>query len=89
MIHVAKASRNSLVTSLKKARLAPEVVDQLESFFEFMPPSEFRNNLIELYHQYIFHQHECLPHNFKRFSESMIIFLDFLKAAEEERKGQA
>ena len=68
--------------------ITPELITQLNSFFEFVPPNEFRDNLIELYHQYIFHQHECLPHKFKRFSESMIIFIDFLKAAEEERKGQ-
>jgi hypothetical protein len=69
--------------------ITSEIIDQLESFFKFSQPSEFRENLIEIYHSYILHQHHSLPYNFKELTEGILIFLDFLKFADEEFREQA
>lgn len=69
---------------MNRPKITPEIVDHLESFFEFSPPGEFRDNLIEIYHMYILHGHESLPHDFHHLAGSMVVFLDFLKFAEQE-----
>jgi hypothetical protein len=68
--------------------ITPEVIYRLDAFFACMPPLEFRDHLLELYHNYILHEHDALPYNFNQLAESMILFLDFLKFADEERKCQ-
>jgi hypothetical protein len=68
--------------------ITPEVIYRLDSFFEFMPLHDFRDHLIELYHNYIMHEHDSLPHNFHQLAEGMSIFFDFLKFADEECKYQ-
>jgi hypothetical protein len=49
-----------------------------------IPPHEFRESLIELYHSYVRNEHEILPYNFKDLAESMGVFLDVLKFMDEE-----
>lgn len=71
-----------------KGSVTPEVIYRLENLFEYTSPSEFRDHLIELYHSYIFHEHQSLPYNFKDISESMTIFLDLLKFTEDEFMSQ-
>lgn len=83
--HTQKEHSNKV---LSHSKLTPEVIYRLEAFFECMPPLEFRDHLIELYHHYILHEHEALPHNFNQLAEGLPLFLDFLKFADEERKGQ-
>lgn len=67
-----------------RSHLTPEIIYRLDSFFEFMPPHEFRDHLIELYHNYIIHEYDSLPYNFRQLAEGMNIFFDFLKFADEE-----
>lgn len=64
--------------------ITPEIMERLGSFFELMPPHAFRDHLIDLYHNYILHEHDSLPYDFKELAEGMIIFLDFLKYAGDE-----
>lgn len=83
----------SEITKGEGSDLAPNILTQeliyrLDSFFELIPPLELRDHLIELYHHYILHEHEALPHNFNQLAEGLPLFLDFLKFADEERKGQ-
>jgi hypothetical protein len=65
--------------------LTPEIIQRLDDFLDFMGPDELRENLIELYHSYIIHQHDCLPNGFGKFAESMSVFFDLLKFAESEK----
>lgn len=67
-----------------RIKLTPEVLTRLSDFFEFLPPTEFRNQLIEMYHLYILHEHESLPNDFARLAEGMITFLDLLQFAAQE-----
>lgn len=67
-----------------RIKLTPEVLIRLNDLFEFLPPTEFRNQLIEMYHLYILHEHESLPNDFARLAEGMIIFLDLLQFAAQE-----
>lgn len=69
--------------------VTPEIIYRLDSFFEFMPPHDFRDHLIELYHNYIMHEHDSLPYNFHQLAEGMSIFFDFLKFADEELNTHA
>jgi hypothetical protein len=43
-----------------------------------------RRSLLDLCHNYLLHKCEYLPDDFKRMAEGMIVFLNFLKFAEEE-----
>ena len=70
----------------RKATSNQELTSRLEDFFESIPPNEFRETLLEIYLSYIRHEHHSLPHNFKELAESMGMFLDFLKYADEECK---
>jgi hypothetical protein len=69
-----------------RSSLSSEAIYRLTSFFDLMPPLEFRDHLLELYHNYIMHEHDSLPHNFSALAESLPLFLDFLKFADEVLK---
>lgn len=71
-------------SALSCSHITPDIIYRLDSFFEFMSPLDFRDNLTELYHNYIMHEHGSLPLNFRQLAESMIVFLDFLKFVDEE-----
>lgn len=79
------SDKDHLINALLKSSVTPETIYRLESLFEFMPPDELRDNLIELYHSYLLHEHDALPYNFKQLAEGMSIFLDFLKFVHKER----
>ena len=81
------SDKDHLINALLKSSVTPETIYRLSSFFEFMPPDELRDNLIELYHSYLLHEHDALPDNFKQLAEGMSIFLDFLKFVHKERMG--
>lgn len=81
------SDKDHLINALLKSSVTPETIYRLESLFEFMPPDELRDNLIELYHSYLLHEHDALPYNFKQLAEGMSIFLDFLKFVHKERTG--
>ena len=70
----------------QKVTFNQEIISRLEIFFESIPPNDFRESLIEIYLSYIRHEHESLPYNFRELAESMGMFLDFLKFADEELK---
>lgn len=75
-------------SAVSLSTLSTESIYRLNSFFELMPPLVLRDHLIELYHNYIHHEHEALPYNFNQLAENLPLFLDFLKFAEEERQVQ-
>jgi hypothetical protein len=77
--------KDHLINAILKSSVTPETIYRLDSFFEFVPPDELRDNLIELYHNYLLHEHDSLPYNFKQLAEGMSIFLDFLKFVHRER----
>ena len=79
------SDKDHLINALLKSSVTPETIYRLDSFFEFVPPDELRDNLIELYHNYLLHEHDSLPYNFKQLAEGMSIFLDFLKFVHKER----
>lgn len=66
--------------------LSSDMIYQLESLFEFAPPDELREHLIDIYHHYIIHEHEHLPLNFKRVSQSMQVLFELLKSLDAEMK---
>ncbi len=47
-------------------------------------PNDLRECLMEMYHSYILHEYDCLPDDFRRVAEGMIMFFNFLKFAAEE-----
>lgn len=86
---MAKSENQSLrdhdfINALPHITITPEVISRLDTFFEFMPPNDLRENLMGMYHSYIQHEHDCLPGDFSRVAEAMILFFDFLKFAGEE-----
>lgn len=83
-----QSDRDRSYCDLSLRIITPEIIHRLDSFFEFMPPHDFRDHLIELYHNYIMHEHDSLPHNFHQLAEGMSIFFDFLKFADEELSTQ-
>ena len=84
----SQSDQDHLANVLSRGSITPEMIDRLDSFFEFIPPDDFRDHLIELYHNYITHEHDSLPHNLHQLAEGMSIFFDFLKFAAEEYSCQ-
>lgn len=73
----------------KTKKIPSKIPLRLENFFELVKPDEFRNQLIEMFHSYILHEHESLPYDFRHVVEGMMIFFDFLKFAQEEYDKQS
>lgn len=67
-------------------KLTEETIRQLHHLLEFARPEDVRNTLIEIYHQYIIHEHETLPLDFKTMAEHLYFLIGFLKIAEMEIK---
>jgi hypothetical protein len=61
-----------------------DTVSRLDDFFDFTNPVELRENLLELYHSYIMHHHDSLPNDFGKFAESMSVFFDILRSAQDD-----
>jgi hypothetical protein len=83
-----KSKKNSTTKAKMRAvyrHLTPETISRLDDFFDFTDPNELRENLIELYHSYIIHQHDSLPTDFGKFAESMSVFFDLLRFADSEK----
>lgn len=78
---------DNLINVPSHITITPEVISRLDTFFEFMTPNDLRENLMGMYHCYIQHEHDCLPGDFSRVAEGMILFFDFLKFAGEEFNG--
>jgi flagellin-specific chaperone FliS len=64
--------------------ITPEIIERLDNLLDFTEPGELREYLLEIYHQYILHEHDSLPCNFKELANSMQVLFDFLKFAHEE-----
>lgn len=75
------------VTCSKPPALTEETLYRLNSLFDFVPPHDLREYLLEFYHYYIIHEHESLPNNFSEMAEGMQILFDLLKFMEEEAKS--
>ena len=72
----------------KTKKIPSKISHRLDDFFDVVRPNEFRDYLIEMFYSYMSHEHESLPSDFKYMAESMMIFLDFLKFAQEEYNKQ-
>jgi hypothetical protein len=70
--------------------ITTEMIEQFEIFTDFVRPAEFRNQLVNLYLQFIISDPEGFPGDFKRITDNLYIFLEFLtnlQAAMDNRKG--
>jgi len=73
----------------KTKKIPSKIPHRLENFFDMIRPHEFRDYLIEIFYSYMYHEHESLPHDFKYMAECVMIFIDFLKFAQEEYNKQS
>lgn len=76
--------KDHFINALSHISITPEVIYRLDTFFEFMTPNDLRESLMEMYHSYILHEHDCLPDDFRRVAEGMNMFFSFLKFAGKE-----
>jgi hypothetical protein len=68
----------------RTSKLTEEMIQQLDHIFDFAPPEEYRNTLIEIYHTYLIHEHDGFPINFDEMSGHMYFLIDFFRRVLEE-----
>jgi len=60
--------------------LTDEALNQLHDMLINLPPHELRNTLLELYHNYVRHEHDNLPTNFDEMVTHFYCLDNFLKS---------
>ncbi|GAB5524639.1 MAG: hypothetical protein Roseis2KO_25110 [Roseivirga sp.] len=63
--------------------ITTEMIEQFDSLIEFIPPAEFRNQLVNLYLQFVMSDPEGFPEGFKHTTDNLYIFLEFLTNLQE------
>lgn len=63
--------------------ITTEMIEQFEILTDFVRPAEFRNQLVNLYLQFIISDPEGFPGDFKHITDNLYIFLEFLTNLEE------
>ncbi len=58
--------------------LTPADIETLDHLFNAAPPSELRENLIELYHSYLIRCHDTLPVNFGQIARNVYHLINCL-----------
>ena len=63
--------------------ITTEMIEQFDLLIEFIPPAEFRNQLVNLYLQFVMCDPEGFPEGFKHTTDNLYIFLEFLTNVQE------
>ena len=63
--------------------ITTEMIEQFEILTDFVRPEEFRNQLVNLYLQFIISDPEGLSGEFKEMTDNLYIFLEFLTHLQE------
>ncbi|WP_420386592.1 hypothetical protein [Roseivirga sp.] len=63
--------------------ITTEMIEQFEILTDFVRPAEFRNQLVNLYLQFIISDPEGFPGDFKNITDNLYIFLEFLTHLQE------
>ena len=63
--------------------ITTEMIEQFEILTDFVRPAEFRNQLVNLYLQFIISDPEGFPGDFKNITDNLYIFLEFLTNLQE------
>lgn len=63
--------------------LTTEMIEQFEHFTNYLKPEEFRDQLVNLYFQFVISNPEEFPADFVRISDNLYIFLEFLTKLQE------
>lgn len=84
--------RKTIILLPKDSPINQKVVEKLHELLDFTSPHEFRENLLEVYLNYIIFMNEGPPLNFDRIAENMYWLIGFFKHVEEaiqEKKSSA
>lgn len=60
-----------------------EMIEEFEILTDFIRPAEFRNQLVNLYLQFIISDPEGFPGDFNHITDNLYIFLEFLTNLQE------
>ena len=63
--------------------ITTEMIEQFEIFTDFVKPAEFRNQLVNLYLQFVISDPEGFPGDFRYITDNLYIFLEFLTNLQE------
>lgn len=63
--------------------ITTEMIEEFEILTDFIQPAEFRNQLVNLYLQFIISDPEGFPGDFKHTTDNLHIFLEFLTNLQE------
>jgi hypothetical protein len=75
------------ITLPRTSKLTEELIQQLDHILDYASPEEYRNTLIEIYHNYICNEHDALPYKFKPMADQMYFLINFLLTASKEMNG--
>lgn len=67
--------------------LTQEIIEKLDDLMGCSSARTIRNSLLEVYQQYIIHNHEALPVNFDEIASDFYMLIDFFTQLEEERSA--
>lgn len=65
-------------------KVTRNVIKLVDTLLSFSPPSQYRCNLTQIYHEYIIKYHEALPISFEDMANDMYCLIDFFQRVENE-----
>ena len=63
--------------------ITTEMIEEFQTLTEFINPAEFRNQLVNLYLQFVMSSPEGFPGDFKKTTDNLYLFIEFLTHLQE------
>jgi len=79
---------NRTIQLSEGTQLNEEIVKELDNFFSSVRPTDLRNTLLEIYHNYVIHEHQAFPIDFDRMAVHMYLFIDLLRRIDGARSPE-
>jgi len=79
---------NRTIQLSEGTQLNEEIVKELDNFFSSVRPTDLRNTLLEIYHNYVIHEHQAFPIDFDRMAVHMYLFIDLLRRIDVARGSE-
>ena len=73
----------------RDTHLTPAILEKLDGLLESAPPHELRDDLLEIYHAYIIHEHQALPLHFEKLATHIHLLIDCLGSVDTEFKNES
>jgi len=72
----------------RDTHLTPVFLEKLDGLLESAPAHELREDLLEIYHAYLIHEHPALPLHFEKLATHIHLLIDFLGSVDRVSKTE-